>query len=172
MSEAFSMWRKRSHAANGKARALTALARVSDRRRSERAEMRLALKTWRRNACGDGGGGDDGGWVEGGGGADGGGGDGGMAVEDGLEAVAGVFVEAAAAFSTASSVRGRRAFSRGCRSLRHGIYLLVWELRCGACDVFEMLRCLVGGTLRRSESLVDDAPVKRDAGEGLHGKRI
>lgn len=105
VSEAFSMWRERHRAASGRARALTALARVSERRRSERAEMRLALKTWRRNACGGG----DGGWVEGGG--EGGGycGGGGMAVEeDGLEAVAGVFVEAAAAFSTASSVRALR----------------------------------------------------------------
>lgn len=108
MSEAFSTWRERHRTASCKARALTALARISGRRRSERAEMRLALKTWRRNACGgDGGGrggGDGGGWVEGVG-ADGG--DSGVVVvEDGLEAVAGVFVEAAAAFSTAASVRG------------------------------------------------------------------
>ncbi|CAN0552153.1 unnamed protein product, partial [Ectocarpus sp. 12 AP-2014] len=96
VSEAFSMWREGSRIAHGKAKALTALARASDRRRSDRAEMRLALRTWRRNACGgdgDGGGG-RGGDVEPRGG--------GMA--DGLEAVAGVFVEAAAAFSTASSI--------------------------------------------------------------------
>lgn len=86
MSGAFLAWRGRCRAASGRAKALTAAARVPDRRRFERAEMRLALKTWRRNACGGGGGG-------------------GAVAEEGLEAVAGVFVEAAAAFSTASSVR-------------------------------------------------------------------
>lgn len=104
MSDALSRWRERHREASGRARVLTALARVSDRRRSQRAEMRLALKTWRRNACGGG----DGGLVDGDGEGGGGGGGGGeVAVEeDGLlEAVAGVFVEAAAAFSTASSVR-------------------------------------------------------------------
>lgn len=101
MSEAFSVWRQGSSTARGKAKALATLAGVSDRRRSERAEMRLALRNWRRNACGDGGrpsDGDDGRWQEGDGGYGG-------TAGGGLEAVAGVFVEATAAFSTASSVR-------------------------------------------------------------------
>lgn len=90
VSEAFFLWRERNRAAHGKAKVLTALARVSDRRRFERAEMRLALKTWRSNACG---------------GNEGGNGECKVEPEDELEAVAGVFVEAAAAFSTAASVR-------------------------------------------------------------------
>ncbi|CAN0057122.1 unnamed protein product, partial [Ectocarpus sp. 8 AP-2014] len=96
VSEAFSTWREGSRKAHGKAKALTALARASDRRRSDRAEMRLALRAWRRNACG---GDSDGGGGRGGDGETRGGG-----MADGLEAMAGVFVEAAAAFSTASSI--------------------------------------------------------------------
>ncbi|CBJ48333.1 hypothetical protein Esi_0002_0075 [Ectocarpus siliculosus] len=96
VSEAFSTWREGSRQAHGKAKALTALARASDRRQSDRAEMRLALRTWRRNACGGDG---DGGGGRGGDGEPRGGG-----MADGLEAMAGAFVEAAAAFSTASSI--------------------------------------------------------------------
>lgn len=81
---------------------LTALARISDRRRFERAEMRLALKTWRRNACGGGEGGEEE-WDKGVG----------EEPQDGLEAMAGVFVEAAAAFSTAASVRAEVFTGRG-----------------------------------------------------------
>lgn len=102
MSEAFFLWRERNRAARGRAKLLTALARVSDRRRFERAEMRLALKMWRKNACGGGeGGGEDSERA------------GGEEPQDGLEAVAGVFVEAAAAFSTAASVRAGVFTGRG-----------------------------------------------------------
>ncbi|CAM9974671.1 unnamed protein product, partial [Hapterophycus canaliculatus] len=94
VSEAFSVWRQGSSAARGKARALATLSRVSDRRRSERADMRLALRNWRRNACGDGdaSGSDDGRGQEGDGGY-------GRVGAGDLEAVAGVFVEATVAFS-------------------------------------------------------------------------
>ena len=84
--------------------------------------MRLALRVWRRNACGDGGdGGDDGvGGGVGGGGFGGvvGGGFGGFSASgawrggggggvggDALEVMARLSVEAAATFSAASSVR-------------------------------------------------------------------
>lgn len=102
VSEAFSVWRQGSAAARGKARALATLAGISNRRRSKRADMRLALRNWRRNACVDGGPtGDD----DGGRGQDRGGDYGEVAGAGGLEAMAGVFVEATAAFSSASSVR-------------------------------------------------------------------
>lgn len=73
--------------------ALTALDRVSKRRRSDRAGMRLALRVWRRQA-----------WAERGLGF-GGEEERGAGVDGLLEAMARFSVDAAAAFSTAGSVR-------------------------------------------------------------------
>lgn len=76
--------------------ARTALRRVSERRRSDRAGMRLALRTWRRNAHG---GEDVGRFVSSGGVGE-------LQWEAGeLKLLAGVSVEAATAFSAVDSVR-------------------------------------------------------------------
>lgn len=102
LQEAFSRWRARTGAAAAAQTALSALSRVSNRRRSDRAEMRLALRTWRyRAGLGDVEG--ESGGREGRGGGDGGGGDGRGLL---LEVVAGVSQEAASAFAMVTSVRG------------------------------------------------------------------
>lgn len=91
---AFGKWREWMHAERAKEAAVVALKRVCDRRRSDRVGKLLALRTWRENAFR----GDElrssvevdvgtGEWDS-----------------SALQALAGVAVEAAAAFSSASSV--------------------------------------------------------------------